>query len=155
MDALTASLRTSHGSLVPSSRSHNSASSSSLSVTRCRPSSSRTTLPVLLSRRRVHHASSDASFSPAASVVYGGSIDVTRRCIVRRAGRPSGRGRRDVVIPRASSSGGDDPEAASSSYETSKSLPASIADSRWFNTYIHGAVFVFILGKVIGYVSCI
>lgn len=169
MDAVTASLRTSHASLlVPSSRSrhmgHNSASSSysflhGVSATRCRPASSRSTLCISSSSRRrlAHHASSEASFSPTASVyVNGGGIDVSRGCIARRSVRTSGRGRRGdfFIIPRASS-GDDDPEAASS-YEietsTTSPFPASIADARWFNTYVHGAVFVFILGKGIGYV---
>ena len=46
-------------------------------------------------------------------------------------------------IPRASSSGGDDDRAED---EPAPSAMTIVADARWFNTYVHAAVVVGILG---------
>ena len=67
----------------------------------------------------------------------------------RRACRPV----RLVSSPIARASGDDEPhpekdQAASAPSSSSSLLLASVADARWFNTYIHGAVFVLILGFI-------
>jgi hypothetical protein len=65
----------------------------------------------------------------------------------RRARRPV----RRISSLVARASGDDRPDAVhddDASAPSSSALLASVADARWFNTYLHGAVFVLILGFI-------
>ena len=105
-----------------------------------------------------------------------GSRDFTRRHPIRWAVPrshaepfPGSRLRRDAEAPRrrarrpvrrtsslvARASADDRPDAENDDYaspllssSSSSALFASVADARWFNTYLHGAVFVLILGFI-------
>lgn len=91
------------------------------------------------------HTYSSTSFS---SSFVAGSFSVTG------SARGNARARRrtnDGVQTRTRASSDEDPPSSYGDGATAfTSLPTVIADSKWFNTYIHGAVFVFILGKESG-----
>jgi hypothetical protein len=96
-----------------------------------------------LGHHRVYASSSSSlSRTVARSTTTGGGFSSVTGATRGSSARARRRATDAVQTLRASDE--DDPP---SSYEATPSLPAVIADATWFNTYVHGAAFVFILGR--------